>query len=103
MKYAKVYADDVQVGGEMPPLVKPPIQQIQPHRYAGPSRLQPHPQTRPSPGAAGMGDVFADHGCCRWVSWQSVTDWFGAGSVRSRVRFAALVASATSSPARAAS
>ena len=37
MKYAKVYAEDIQVGSEMPPLAKPPIQQIQLTRYAGAS------------------------------------------------------------------
>ena len=37
MKYAKVYAEDVQIGTEMPALVKPPVQQIQLTRYAGAS------------------------------------------------------------------
>ena len=35
MRYAKIHAEDVQPGQEMPPLVKPPIQQIQLTRYAG--------------------------------------------------------------------
>ena len=37
MKYAKVYVEDVQVGDELPLLVKPPIQRIQLTRYAGAS------------------------------------------------------------------
>ena len=37
MKYGKVYAEDVNVGDELPPLVKGPIQQIQLTRYAGAS------------------------------------------------------------------
>ena len=37
MKYAKVYFEDVEVGSEMPPLVKGPIEQIQLTRYAGAS------------------------------------------------------------------
>ena len=37
MKYAKVYAEDVDVGDALPPLVKGPIQQIQLTRYAGAS------------------------------------------------------------------
>ena len=37
MKYAKVYFEDVKVGDELPPLVKPAIQQIKLTRYAGAS------------------------------------------------------------------
>jgi 3-hydroxybutyryl-CoA dehydratase len=37
VKYARVYAEDVRVGDELPPLVKGPIQQIQLTRYAGAS------------------------------------------------------------------
>ena len=37
MKYATVYFEDVEVGREMPALVKEPIQQIQLTRYAGAS------------------------------------------------------------------
>jgi len=37
VKYATVYFEDVEVGREMPALVKEPIQQIQLTRYAGAS------------------------------------------------------------------
>ncbi len=37
MKYAKVYAEDVNIGDALPELVKGPIQQIQLTRYAGAS------------------------------------------------------------------
>src|SRR5262245_33853087 len=62
MKYAKVYAEDVNVGDELPPLVKGPIQQIQLTRYAGASGdFNPIHQDDEFAKAAGMGGVFA-HG-----------------------------------------
>jgi acyl dehydratase len=93
VKYAKVYAEDVQVGSEMPPLVKPPIQQIQLTRYAGASGdFNPIHQDAAFAKAAGMGDVFAHGMLSMGFVAQSVTDWFGAGTVRKLgVRFAALV------------
>jgi acyl dehydratase len=93
MRYAKVYADDVQVGSEMPPLVKPPIQQIQLTRYAGASGdFNPIHQDAAFAKAAGMGDVFAHGMLSMGFVAQSVTDWLGVGSVRKiGVRFASLV------------
>lgn len=93
MQYAKVYADDVQIGAEMPPLVKPPIQQIQLTRYAGASGdFNPIHQDAAFAKAAGMGDVFAHGMLSMGFVAQSVTDWLGVGSVRTiSVRFAALV------------
>jgi len=93
VQYAKVYADDVQVGSEMPPLVKPPIQQIQLTRYAGASGdFNPIHQDAAFAKAAGMGDVFAHGMLSMGFLAQSVTDWFGVGTVRRLgVRFAALV------------
>ena len=93
MQYAKVYAEDVQVGSEMPPLVKPPIQQIQLTRYAGASGdFNPIHQDAAFAKAAGMGDVFAHGMLSMGFVAQSVTDWFGVGTVRKLgVRFAALV------------
>jgi acyl dehydratase len=93
MKYAKVYAEDVQVGSEMPPLRKPPIQQIQLTRYAGASGdFNPIHQDAVFAKAAGMGDVFAHGMLSMGFVAQSVTDWLGVGSVRKiGVRFAALV------------
>ncbi|HTG12669.1 MAG TPA: MaoC/PaaZ C-terminal domain-containing protein, partial [Candidatus Eisenbacteria bacterium] len=62
MRYAKIHAEDVQPGQEMPPLVKPPIQQIQLTRYAGASGdFNPIHQDDAFARAAGMGGVFA-HG-----------------------------------------
>src|SRR5437879_10533929 len=92
MQYAKVYAEDVQVGSEMPPLVKPPIQQIQLTRYAGASGdFNPIHQDAAFAKAAGMGDVFAHGMLSMGFVAQSVTDWFGVGTVRKiGVRFAAL-------------
>jgi acyl dehydratase len=93
MKYAKVYADDVQIGSEMPALSKPPIQQIQLTRYAGASGdFNPIHQDAAFAKAAGMGDVFAHGMLSMGFVAQSVTDWLGVGSVRKLgVRFAGLV------------
>ena len=93
MQYAKVYAEDVQVGAEMPSLVKPPIQQIQLTRYAGASGdFNPIHQDAAFAKAAGMGDVFAHGMLSMGFVAQSETDWLGAGTVRKvSVRFAALV------------
>ena len=63
MKYAKVYAEDIQVGSEMPALAKPPIQQIQLTRYAGASGdFNPIHQDTAFAKAAGMGDVVTCRG-----------------------------------------
>ena len=93
MKYAKVYADDIQVGSEMPALAKPPIKQIQLTRYAGASGdFNPIHQDAAFAKAAGMGDVFAHGMLSMGFVAQSVTDWLGVGSVRKfNVRFAAIV------------
>ena len=93
MRYAKVHAEDVQPGAEMPPLVKPPIQQIQLTRYAGASGdFNPIHQDDAFARAAGMGGVFAHGMLSMGFVAQSVTDWAGAGRVRKiAVRFAALV------------
>jgi len=81
VKYAKVYFDDVNVGDELPPLVKGPIQQIQlTHQDDEFAR------------AAGMGGVFAHGMLSMGFVGQAVTDWSGAGTVRKlNVRFAAIV------------
>ena len=63
MKYAKVYFEDVEVGSEMPPLVKGPIEQIQLTRYAGASGdFNPIHQDAAFARAAGMGDVITCRG-----------------------------------------
>ena len=93
MKYARVYFDDVKVGDELPSVVKGPIQQIQLTRYAGASGdFNPIHQDAEFAKAAGMGDVFAHGMLSMGFLAQSVTDWFGVGTVRKvGVRFAALV------------
>src|SRR5262245_11355767 len=93
MKYAKVYAEDVNVGDALPPLVKGPIQQIQLTRYAGASGdFNPIHQDDEFAKAAGMGGVFAHGMLSMGFVAQAVTDWAGAGSVRKiGVRFAGLV------------
>src|SRR3989475_11573939 len=93
MKYAKVYAEDVQIGTEMPALVKPPVQRIQLTRYAGASGdFNPIHQDAAFAKAAGMGDVFAHGMLSMGFVAQSVTDWLGVGTVRKiGVRLAALV------------
>src|SRR2546425_11009217 len=92
MKYAKVYAEDVQIGTEMPALVKLPVQQIQLTRYAGASGdFNPIHQDAAFAKAAGMGDVFAHGMLSMGFVAQSVTDWLGVGTVRKiGVRLAAL-------------
>lgn len=92
-RYGKVYVEDVQVGAEIPPLVKGPIQQIQLTRYAGASGdFNPIHQDDEFARAAGMGGVFAHGMLTMGFVAQSVTDWAGAGSVKKiGVRFAGLV------------
>ncbi len=93
MKYARVYFEDVEIGAEMPPLVKGPIKQIQLARYAGASGdFNPIHQDPGFARAAGMGGVFAHGMLSMGFVAQSVTDWLGAGTVRKLgVRFAGLV------------
>jgi acyl dehydratase len=88
-----VYAEDVQVGDDLPALVKPPIQQIQLTRYAGASLdFNPIHQDEEFARAAGMGGVFAHGMLSMGFVAQALTDWAGAGSVRKLgVRFQALV------------
>ena len=93
MQYAKIYVEDVQVGADIPALVKGPIQQIQLTRYAGASHdFNPIHQDEEFARAAGMGGVFAHGMLTMGFVAQSVTDWAGAGSVKKiGVRFAGLV------------
>ena len=93
MRYAKLYWDDVTAEATMPPLVKPPIEQIQLTKYAGASGdFNPIHQDDAFAKAAGMGGVFAHGMLSMGFVAQSVTDWVGVGRVRRiSVRFAALV------------
>ena len=93
MKYAKVYAEDVNVGDALPALVKGPIQQIQLTRYAGASGdFNPIHQDDEFAKAAGMGGVFGHGMLTMGFVAQSVTDWAGAGRVKKiGVRFQGLV------------
>ena len=93
MKYAKVYAEDVNVGQPLPDLVKGPIQQIQLTRYAGASGdFNPIHQDDEFAKAAGMGGVFGHGMLTMGFVAQAVTDWSGAGSVKKlNVRFQGLV------------
>ena len=93
MKYAKVYADDVNVGDALPELVKGPIQQIQLTRYAGASGdFNPIHQDDEFAKAAGMGGVFGHGMLTMGFVAQCVTDWAGAGTIKKiGVRFAGLV------------
>ena len=93
MKYGRVYVEDVQVGSEIPPLVKGPIQQIQLTRYAGASGdFNPIHQDDEFAQAAGMGGVFGHGMLTMGFVAQAVTDWAGTGTVRKiGVRFVGLV------------
>jgi acyl dehydratase len=93
VKYGRLYFEDVQVGDELPALVKGPIQQIQLTRYAGASGdFNPIHQDDEFAKAAGMGGVFAHGMLSMGFVAQAVTDWAGAGAVRKiGVRFTALV------------
>jgi acyl dehydratase len=93
VKYARVYFEDVEVGDELPPLVKGPIQQIQLTRYAGASGdFNPIHQDDEFARAAGMGGVFAHGMLSMAFLGQAITDWAGAAAVRKfGVRFAAIV------------
>ena len=93
MKHARLYFEDVTVGGELPALVKGPLQQIQLTRYAGASGdFNPIHQDDEFARAAGMGGVFAHGMLSMGFVAQALTDWAGAGSVRKLgVRFTGLV------------
>jgi acyl dehydratase len=93
VKYGRVYVEDVQVGSEIPPLVKGPIQQIQLTRYAGASGdFNPIHQDDEFAKAAGMGGVFGHGMLTMGFVAQAVTDWAGTGTVRKiGVRFVGLV------------
>jgi len=93
VKYAKVYFDDVEIGTELPPLVKAPIQQIQLTRYAGASGdFNPIHQDDEFARAAGMGGVFAHGMLSMGFVAQALTDWAGPSTVRKLgVRFTGLV------------
>jgi acyl dehydratase len=93
VKYGRVYFEDVKVDDELPPLVKGPVQQIQLTRYAGASGdFNPIHQDDEFARAAGMGGVFAHGMLSMGFVAQAVTDWAGAGRVRTiGVRFAGLV------------
>ena len=93
MKYSRVYFEDVQVGDEIPSLVKGPVQQIQLTRYAGASGdFNPIHQDDEFAKAAGMGGVFGHGMLTMGFVAQAVTDWAGAGRVRRiGVRFTGLV------------
>lgn len=89
MKYAKVYFEDVEVGSEMPPLVKGPIEQIQLTRYAGASGdFNPIHHDEPFAKAAGYPSVFAHGMLSMGLTGRLLTDWLGDGVLRSfGVRF----------------
>lgn len=93
MRYAKCYFEDVEVGHELPALVKGPIHQIQLTRYAGASGdFNPIHQDDAFAKTAGMGGVFAHGMLSMGFVAQSVTDWLGVGTVKTiGVRFAGLV------------
>ena len=93
MKYSRLYFEDIQVGDELPALIKGPIQQIQLTRYAGASGdFNPIHQDDEFAKAAGMGGVFAHGMLSMGFVAEAVTDWAGAGTVRKiGVRFTALV------------
>jgi acyl dehydratase len=93
LKYGKVYFDDVEVGTDVPPLVKTPIQQIQLTRYAGASGdFNPIHQDDEFARAAGMGSVFAHGMLSMGFVAQALTEWAGPGTIRRLgVRFTGLV------------
>jgi acyl dehydratase len=93
LKYGKVYFDEVEVGNDVPPLVKAPVQQIQLTRYAGASGdFNPIHQDDEFARAAGMSGVFAHGMLSMGFVAQALTDWAGAGTVRKLgVRFNGLV------------
>ena len=87
MRYAKLYWEDVAAGATMPPLVKPPIQQIQLTRYAGASGdFNPIHQDDAFAKAAGMGGIFAHGMLSMGFVAQSVTDWVGSTAARPSAR-----------------
>ncbi|HEV8641715.1 MAG TPA: MaoC/PaaZ C-terminal domain-containing protein, partial [Methylomirabilota bacterium] len=78
MKYAKVYFEDVQVGDEIPPLVKGPIQQIQLTRYAGASGdFNPIHYRDDIAQSVGLPGVLAHGMLTMGLAVQPVVDWVG--------------------------
>ena len=92
MKYARVYVEDVQVGDELPPLVKGPLAQIQLTRYAGASGdFNPIHQDAEFARAAGMGGVFAHGMLSMGYLGQFLVQAAGPSAIRRfRTRFAKL-------------
>ena len=93
MKYGPRYVEDVEVGDELPALVKGPIRQIQLTRYAGASGdFNPIHQDEEFARAAGMEGVFAHGMLSMGFVAQAVTDWAGVGAItKITVRFVGLV------------
>lgn len=79
MRHATVYTEDVTRGDAGPPLVKPPIPQIQLTRYAGASsdfnRIHQHEAFAR---AAGMGGVFAHGMLSGFVAPSASRPWCGS-------------------------
>ena len=78
MKYAKVYLEDVEIGAEMPPLVKGPIEQIQLTRYAGASGdFNPIHWNDRTARAVGLPGVIAHGMLTMALAGRAVTEWAG--------------------------
>jgi len=93
MKGKEVFFEDVEVGQEIPALVKEPVSEIQLVKYAGASGdFNPLHTVHAFGEAAGFGGVIA-HGMLSMGSvGQLLTDWVGPGALkRLKVRFSGVV------------
>jgi len=80
MKFARVYADDVKVGDELPPLVKGPRPaESKLTRYAGPPPAISNPIHQDHEFAKGgrHGRRVRPRACCRWAFRRPVRDRLG--------------------------
>ena len=89
----KVFFEDVEVGNEIPPLVKEPIDEVQLVKYAGASGdFNPLHTVHAFGEMAGFGGVIA-HGMLSMGSvGQLLTDWVGPEALKKlKVRFSGVV------------
>ena len=78
MKYARVYIEDVQVGDELPPLVKGPLAQIQLTRYAGASGdFNPIHYRDDVAAEVGLPGVLAHGMLTMGLSVETIVPWLG--------------------------
>lgn len=88
----EIYFDDIEVGSEMPDLVKEPINEIQLARYAGASGdFNPIHYSQKAAEEAGLGGIIAHGMLIMGITAQALSDWIPQPRIkRFKVRFAGI-------------